>query len=623
MTNKSSKLKKELGPLEVFSMASGAMISSGLFVLPAVVYQKGGPSIIISYILASICVIPAMLSKAELATAMPKSGGVYFFIHRSLGPLFGTFAGFASWFSLSLKSAFALVGIGIFLEPIFPAFSTEMVKIIALGFTIFFTILNILSVKVSGKFQVVLVFSLIGILLLYIFPGLNHIDVHKYVPFKPYGWRPIFIITGMIFISFGGLTKIASVAEEIKNPAKTIPTSMFSAFIVVTLLYVLSVFVTVGLLNRVEFHNTLTPISHGALKYAGNIGYLVLSVAAMLAFITTANAGLLAASRDPLAMAKDNLLPALFAKVNLKFRTPVVAILMTSLFMITIITFLDLESLVKVASTMKLILFSFVGISVILMRESKIVSYKPAFKAPFYPYLQIAGVIIYLLLIIQMGIIPLLITLGFFIFSLLWYLFYLKSRNLKESALIHIVERATSKDIQSSALTNELREILIERDEIIEDRFDKIVKDATILDINEKIGVERFFHILSKVFSKKFKISFDIIYDLLQKREAESTTAVHAGLAIPHIIIEGSSKFDIVFVRSKKGITFGKDIPPVHIVFALAGTKDERNFHLQALMAIAQIVQNKDFINHWLRANKIEDLRNIILLAQRIRKGQV
>ncbi|MBA7695076.1 hypothetical protein ES703_103697 [subsurface metagenome] len=78
-----------------------------------------------------------------------------------------------------------------------------------------------------------------------------------------------------------------------------------------------------------------------------------------------------------------------------------------------------------------------------------------------------------------------------------------------------------------------------------------------------------------------------------------------------------------MFVRSKKGITFGKDIPPVHIVFALAGTKDERNFHLQALMAIAQIVQNKDFINHWSRANKIEDLRNIILLAQRIRKGQV
>ena len=97
-------MKKELGVVHIFSIASGAMISSGLFVLPAVVYNKAGPSIILAYIFAGILMIPAMFAKAELATAMPKSGGTYFFINRSLGPLFGTFAGFASWFSLSLKS---------------------------------------------------------------------------------------------------------------------------------------------------------------------------------------------------------------------------------------------------------------------------------------------------------------------------------------------------------------------------------------------------------------------------------------------------------------------------------------------------------------------------------------
>ena len=79
----------------------------------------------------------------------------------------------------------------------------------------------------------------------------------------------------------------------------------------------------------------------------------------------------------------------------------------------------------------------------------------------------------------------------------------------------------------------------------------------------------------------------------------------------------------MIVVRSKERINFGEGVPPVHIVFALAGSKDERNFHLQALMAIAQIVQNKDFSNNWLKVEDTEDLRNLILIAERVRKGTV
>ena len=134
----------------------------------------------------------------------------------------------------------------------------------------------------------------------------------------------------------------------------------WDAFAVVVLLYVLTIFVTVGVLDNAEFRNTLTPLSTGAARYMGNTGYIILSFAAMLAFITTANGGLMAASRNPLAMSKDNLLPAFFSRVNLRFKTPVISVLITACFMILVISFLDIESLVKVASTMKLILFSFV-----------------------------------------------------------------------------------------------------------------------------------------------------------------------------------------------------------------------------------------------------------------------
>ncbi len=602
-------------------MAAGAMISSGLFVLPSVVFRLAGPSIILSYIFAGILVIPAVFSKAELATAMPKSGGTYFFVHRSMGPLFGTFAGFASWFSMSLKTAFALAGLGVVLYPFIGIVPGG--RLIAVGFTILLTLLNLLSVRESGTVQVVTVSMLIALLLFYIFGGLNHIDVSLYIPFRTGGWKAVLTVTGMVFISYGGLTKVASMAGEVKDPGKTIPRGMFGAYLSVTLIYVLAIFVTVGLLTGSEIGQASAPISLGASMFAGKGGAGLLLAAAAFAFVTTANAGLLAASRVPLAMAKDNLMPAFFARVNIRLKTPVVSILFTSFCMLLVIIFLDLESLVKIASTMKLLLFLFVNVSVIIMRQSRIVSYKPRFRSPLYPYMQIGGIAAYTALILQMGRIPLLMTAGFGVATVSWYFLYSKRRNRRESDLISVVEKATSREMRSDSLTRELKEILIERDEIIEDRFDHIIEGAEILDVEGSIDYIDLFHSISGIFADRFDMAEQIIHELLMKREDESTTVIHKGLAIPHIIVEGTGRFDIAVMRSQEGIDFHKESGPVHVVFALAGSRDERNFHLLALMAIAQIVQNTDFMSSWLKARNVEELRNLILLAERVRKEQV
>jgi amino acid transporter len=154
--NQKKKLIRHLGGIDVFCIAAGAMISSGLFVLPTLVYAKVGPAVILVYILAGIIILPALFAKAELATAMPIAGGGYFFIERSMGSGAGTIGGFASWFSISLKSAFALVGIGVFATLINPNVTDWQIKFIAIGFCVFFTILNLISVKLTGRFQVFL-----------------------------------------------------------------------------------------------------------------------------------------------------------------------------------------------------------------------------------------------------------------------------------------------------------------------------------------------------------------------------------------------------------------------------------------------------------------------------------
>ncbi len=229
---------------------------------------------------------------------------------------------------------------------------------------------------------------------------------------------------------------------------------------VVNILYVLSIIVTIGILSGNELINTYTPLSIAANAVTGRTGLILLSIAAIFLFATTANASILSASRIPLAMAEDKLLPARIAVKTKKHSIPWFSILLTSLFMIIVITALDLKSLVKTASTMMLILFTLVNFSVILMRESKIVSYRPKYKSPFYPYIQITGIIAYLVLIAGMGEMPLLITGGFFLLTSLWFAFFARDAGLRDSALIRIVERVISKDFTGPRLHEELTEIL-------------------------------------------------------------------------------------------------------------------------------------------------------------------
>jgi amino acid transporter len=616
------RLKRELGLLDVFCIASGAMISSGLFILPALAFAKSGPAVIFAYILAGILALPTMLTKAELATAMPKAGGVYFFIERSMGAPMGTIGGLASWFSLSFKSAFALVGMGIFATLINPAITEMQIKLIAVGCCLFFMLVNIVGVKHTGRFQVALVLALIGVLLFYIVRGFQFVDPHKYVPFAPFGLASVFATAGLVFVSFGGLTKICCVAEEVRKPGRNIPLGMFLAFCVVMFLYAAVVFITVGLLDSGELSRSLMPISLGASTFLGRFGSIALAFAALLAFVSTANAGILTASRDSMAMSRDLLLPKFFRKVNTRFNTPHLSIIFTTFFMIMVILFLSLENLVKTASTLMILLFLFVNISLIVMRESKIQSYRPKFRSPLYPWIQIAGILGYGFLIFEMGRVPLSITGVFIVCAFVWYLVYARNKVKRQAAFVHIIERVTAKELVDATLPDELREIIIERDKIVEDRFDHLIKKCEILDYDSpECKAEDVLKTAASVMSERLSVDEKTLFELFIKREKESSTVITPGLAIPHIIIEGKAKFDILLVRCKKGIVFPDSPQPVHALFILMGTRDERNFHLRALAAVAQIAQGKNFNKNWMEARDTEELRNLILIAERKRVG--
>jgi len=600
------------------------MISSGLFILPAIAYAKAGPAVIVSYLLASLLIIPSVLSKAELATAMPRAGGTYFYVERSFGPMFGLFSGLANWFSLALKSAFAIVGMAILVElvvqKVFDVHLTAMhLKSIAVVCCAMFTTLNVVSVKHTSRLQVVLVAALLAILGVFILSGVNAIELARYEGFMDKGWAAVFATAGLAFVSFGGLTKVASIAEEVRHPSKNLPLGMMLAWFVVALLYFAVVGITVGSVDGSELSVTLMPISVAAGKTLGTFGYVLLSLAAIAAFITTANGGILAASRSPMAMSRDQLLPVFLAHVNKRFGTPHSGVLLTGAFMIGAIIFLDIETLVKTASTLMIILFTLANASVIIMRESKIQSYRPSFRSPLYPYLHIFAIVAYAMLIVDMGVVPLSISAGFVVLSAAWYRLYVSKRAKRASAVMHIVERVTDKAIKTVTLENELRDILIERDNIIEDRFDQLIRHCEILDVEGPQDAEDVLRQAATLLAGRLGLDEYVLYEKFLYREKESSTVIQPGLAIPHIIIEGQDKFDVLLVRAKSGIRFSQAPEPVKVMFILAGSKDQRNYHLRALMAIAQIVQEKRFEEEWLAARGAEGLRNLILLSTRQR----
>ncbi|MEA2081322.1 MAG: PTS sugar transporter subunit IIA, partial [Elusimicrobiota bacterium] len=190
----------------------------------------------------------------------------------------------------------------------------------------------------------------------------------------------------------------------------------------------------------------------------------------------------------------------------------------------------------------------------------------------------------------------------------------------KKSALIHVVERVIGRQIKTDTLNRELKSVLLERDSIMEDRFDRLVKGSLIMDIETEQSAHDFFKDISSRFAQILGRDAGELYGQFIEREKISATVIKKGLAIPHIIIDGKNIFAMILVRARKGVIFSGSAEPVKTLFAIVASGDERNFYLRALMAIAEIVQEKDFEQKWCAAASKADLEDVILLASRKRE---
>jgi len=427
------QLDRTLGFWSVFSIASAAL-GAGVFVLPGLAAGIAGPHVGLSYLVAGVLALPAILALSELSTAMPVSGGIFVYVDRALGPLAGTITGMGTWGAMLAKTAFAALGTGAYLA----VFSDVAALPVALLILVVLTGLNVVGVgKVSGL-QILVVGACVAALISLGALGIGHIDTRHYAA-DGGGVEGIFAAAGFVFISFKGITKVSSVAEEVRNPERNMPLGMLSALAMIMVLYAGVSWLLTGLVPVEQLQHDIAPMATLGEAIGGRTGRAVMGVMGVVALASMCNAGLLAASRFPFAMARANLMPPVLARVSARYGTPHLSILLTGAGLIALVTVLPVAKLAKLASGFGIFLFVIANLAVVVLRESHARWYRPTFLMPLYPVAPVVGGLGGVWLLASLGGIGVAGVAAAVLVGGAWYGIYARSRQSRVSALRHLV----------------------------------------------------------------------------------------------------------------------------------------------------------------------------------------
>lgn len=427
----SEKLDRSLGLYGLIAISLSATLGSTLFVIPAlgadILAESGGTGagLWLAFIAAGLIVLPSALSKAELGTAMPSSGGSYVYIRQTYGAWMGMISGLGLWASFGLKSAFALIGFSAYIYAVQGSLGFELTenisKIIAIFLLTIIVLINIMGVKSIKRIQFPVVsISVLFVLLLAVLAAMDpSFEWSKPIQgdafsedglFSRKGAIGIGSATAFVFLSFAGVTKIAAVAGEIKSPSENLPKSMIWTLIISTLVYVVISFFLFGLMDPSQLgigseKPDKAPIHTFAVEVGGTYLGLLAAGVAIVSMAGMALSGVLGSSRFIFAMSRDNLLPQWFEDLNPRFETPHYAIIVTGAAMAIAILTIPVGDVAKLASGFKIMIFMLINSTVIVLRRlpDGETWYTPSFKSPMFPAMQIFGIISGFFLLVLMG----------------------------------------------------------------------------------------------------------------------------------------------------------------------------------------------------------------------------
>lgn len=319
------RLHRSLGLLDAVGIGFGAIVGAGIFVVTGIAAGLAGPAFLVGLVIAALAATCNALSSAQLAARYPRAGGTYEYGYQLLGPAAGFAAG---WMFLAGKIASAgtvALGLAGYLETILPGLPPRLV---AAGAIIVFSALNYTGIRRSSAANLVIVAISVGSLLLFFIAGISAFRVDNLRPFAPGGWRPVLEAAALLFFAYTGYARVATLAEEVREPQRTIPRAIMLTIGGAVLLYFAVALVAVGVVGAADLSATAAPLHAAATAIGGGWVAKAVAIGGVTAMLGVILSQLLGLSRMGFAMARRNDLPRWLAVVDPRTGVPGRAVVM-------------------------------------------------------------------------------------------------------------------------------------------------------------------------------------------------------------------------------------------------------------------------------------------------------
>lgn len=358
--NNNKGLLRTLTLKDAVGVGLGAIIGAGIFVVTGVAAGVSGPAFLIGLMVAGIIAAFNGLSSAQLAAIYPDSGGTYEYGYKLINPVFGFSAGWMFLISKLAAGGVVAIGFGSYFYQLVPIGSPITLSIIAV---VFLTIINYFGIKKAGMLNLAIVAVTLFSLLYFVFSGIPKVNPDNFKPFAPFGISGIAEAAALLFFAFTGYARIATLAEEVAEPKKTIPKAIIITIITSILLYAAVSVVAIGVVGAENMADSKSPLQMVAKSLTTPAINAVITIGASTAMLGVLLSQILGISRMMLAMGRRHDLPPIFQTIHKRYRVPHLGIVITGLIILLLTIFGTFEFVVRAATFTILLYYSITNIA--------------------------------------------------------------------------------------------------------------------------------------------------------------------------------------------------------------------------------------------------------------------
>lgn len=354
------ELLRALTLKDAVGVGLGAIIGAGIFVVTGVAAGVSGPAFIVGLVIAGIIAAFNGLSSAQLAAIYPHSGGTYEYGYRLINPAFGFSAGWMFLISKLSAAGVVAIGFGSYFYQLAPVASPMIISVVAV---VFLTVANYFGIKKAGTLNLIIVSVTLLSLIYLVFSGFPAVKAENFKPFAPFGISGIAEAAALLFFAFTGYARIATLAEEVREPKRTIPKAIIITIITAIILYVAISVVAIGVIGAEKMADSKSPLQLVAEALSTPAINTVVTIGASTAMLGVLLSQILGISRMMLAMGRRHDLPPFFQIIHRNYRVPHLGIIITGVIILLLTIFGTFEFIVRAATFTILLYYSITNIS--------------------------------------------------------------------------------------------------------------------------------------------------------------------------------------------------------------------------------------------------------------------